>query len=227
MWDILTSSEMFPFSLAISLVAGLVLLELIALLVGGSVLGVEADGPDLDAGFDFDAELDAEAALGEVEGDAGAAGAGGALSWLGIGDAPFILWFAGVATCFGVSGYVLQTVFANALGGMAPAGIAALLAAAPGILGGKYIARMMARIAPKTESTAVSRRHLGGRLGVITQGTAAQGRPAEARVKNRHGDTLYIRVEPREAGVEIPQGTDVIVFAPKGGVYPVIAFGDD
>ena len=70
----------------------------------------------------------------------------------------------------------------------------------------------------------MSRRHLGGRRGVITQGTAARGRLAECRITDRHGNNQYIRVEPQEDGVEIPQGTDVIVLRPKGGIYPVIPF---
>ena len=49
MWNFLTSAEMYPFSGAVLFVAGLVLLEIIALMLGGSIFGMDSDGPDLDA----------------------------------------------------------------------------------------------------------------------------------------------------------------------------------
>jgi hypothetical protein len=47
---------------------------------------------------------------------------------------------------------------------------------------------------------------------VVSQGTAARGRPAEIRVSDRYGNTHYIRAEPLRDGTEIPQGTEVIVL---------------
>lgn len=232
--DTLLAMEMAPFISAIALVAGLVILEIIALLLGGSIFGIEADAPDadfaaeadfsLDDGFDFDADASADAELDQVT---GADGAGGILGGLGIGEAPIILWLAGVATSFGVSGFLMQSGLNAVFGAMLPAMAAGLIAVAPGLIGGKYIARMIARLAPKTETTAVSQRHLGGRLGVVVQGTAEAGRPAQARVTDRHGANHYIRVVPRDPNLKIPSGTDVIVFRPKDGIHPVIPFDSE
>lgn len=227
------SYDMMPFTSALLFLVGLLVLEFISLMLGGTVLGLEADGPeidlpdpDLDLEFDFDADATG-ADLADVDAATGAAGSGGPLAWLGVGEAPFILWMAGVAASFGLAGYGLQLGSNAVFGGLIPAAVAVVIALVPGLLGGKIFARAIARLAPKTETTAVSRRHLGGRLGVITQGTAAKGRPAECRVKDRHGQTQYIRVEPREDGVEIPRGADVIVLRPREGVYHVIPFGED
>lgn len=239
MWSFLLSPEMAPFSFAFLLVIGLVVLELVFLLLGGSLIGMDADGPslDADADFDFDADLageigggigaDADGAFdgGEAEIDGG--GVSGPLAWLGLGDAPFVLWLAGVATSFAIAGYGVQLLSNSLFGALIPATIIAPLAVVPGLLGGKVIARAIAAAAPKTETSAISRQFLGGRVGVITQGTAAKGRPAEARIVDRHGNPQYLRVEPREDGVTIAQGTDVIIFRPVGDIYPVMPFGDD
>ena len=231
MWSFLLSPEMAPFSFAFLLVIGLVCLELVFLLLGGSLIGMDADGPavDAEAEFDFDAQLDGEPGMApdgtETEIDTG--GSGGALAWLGLGEAPFVLWLAGVATSFAIAGYCSQLLSNAVFGGLIPVAIIAPLALIPGILGGKIIARAIAAAAPKTETSAISRQFLGGRIGVITQGTAAKGRPAEARIVDRHGNPQYLRVEPREDGVTIPQGTDVIIFRPIGDIYPVMPFGDD
>lgn len=247
MWSFLLSAEMAPFSGALALVVGLVCLELVALMVGGSLMGAGSDGPDIDGpdlGAEIDAELDMDSggAIGDgviggdvgeadlyadAEAATGAAGAGGVLGWIGLADAPFVLWLAGVAAAFGLAGYGLQLGATSLFGAALPVALAAPLAAAPGLLGGKLFASAIARITPKTETSAVSRRRLGGRRGVITQGTAARDRPAECRVSDSYGNLQYIRVEPLKDGVIIPQGTDVVVLKPKNGIYPVIALGEN
>ena len=122
MWNFLISAEMYPFTGAILFVGGLILLEIVALMLGGSIFGMDSDGPDLD-GADFDAidgELDLDAEIGEADSVTGAGGAGGFLGWIGLRDAPFVLWLAGVATAFGVSGYALQLLSTNIFGGASP-----------------------------------------------------------------------------------------------------------
>ena len=74
-----------------------------------------------------------------------------------------------------------------------------LLALPLAILAGRWFARTLARLVPKTETSAINRRSLGGRRGVIAQGTAVRGRPAQARVRDGYGNTHYVRVEPVDA----------------------------
>ncbi|MEM7544434.1 MAG: OB-fold-containig protein [Pseudomonadota bacterium] len=222
MLSFLFASEMVPFSAAILFLAALVCLELIALLIGGSLFGADLDAPDA-SGADFpDSELDA-VDMSEGTGSGG----GGVLSWLGLGEVPLMLWLAGLAASFGLVGYGLQSASLAVFGGLMPVGMAVAVALVPGVIGGRICARLIGRLVPKTETSAVSRRHLGGRRGVITQGTAAKDRPAECRVTDRTGATQYIRVVPQDDGITIPEGTDVIVLRPRAGIYPVIPFGAD
>ena len=235
MLDFVTDPQMYPFTGAFLFVVGLVLLEIISLMMGGSIIGADADGPDLDVAdgdFDFDAELDADASAADALGESADAvaqieDAGGFLGWIGLRDAPFVLWLAGCATAFAISGYAVQLLSSNVLGGLLPGALAAAIAVIPGVWGGKFFAAAIARLTPKTETSAVSRRHLGGRRGVITQGAASRGRPAECRITDRHGNFQYIRVEPQKDDATIPQGADVVVLRPKNGVYQAIPLDAD
>lgn len=234
--ELLLHAEMTPFTIALALVIGLLLIELFGVLLGVSVLGAggaEADA-DFDADFDTDFDLDADAAF-ETEADLGAedaaegpsdALAGGWLSWLGVGRAPLMIWIAGVLTGFGVAGYMLQTLTAMLFGGLAPVGIAVVLALLPGLAFGATFARWIARLAPKLETAAVSERHLGGVVGVIAQGQAARGRPAQARVKDRHGETHHIRVEPIDDTDVLTAGEDVVVLRARDGAYRAMRLED-
>ncbi|MGB0534615.1 MAG: OB-fold-containig protein, partial [Paracoccaceae bacterium] len=65
-------------------------------------------------------------------------------------------------------------------------------------------------------------RFLGGHRGVITQGTATRGHPAEAKIKDRHDNIHYLRVEPLEDDGVFPQGSDVTLIRKRGDKFFVI-----
>ncbi|MDX8348667.1 YqiJ family protein [Cognatiyoonia sp. IB215446] len=221
--------EAAPFSIALSVVAGLFMLEIIALILGGSVLAAGSDAPDvdidmdadfdvdLDAEFDVDAEMDVEIDAPDTD-----IAPSGMLGWLGLKDAPFMIWLVSFLTIFGLSGLVILQA-GTALTGLALPLIATVPAAT--LISAyctRFIAAVVAAIMPKTESTAMRTRFLGGHHGVITQGTARRGRPAEAKIKDRHGNIHYLRVEPLEDDVEIPQGRDVHVIRKRDGMFFVV-----
>ncbi|MEM7057713.1 MAG: OB-fold-containig protein [Pseudomonadota bacterium] len=236
MINFLLETGMAPFTGALMLVAGLLIVELVMSLIGGSLMGDAdgadgLDGADADAAVEFDADgLDAaEIDAGDIDGadldaeggDAieGPATGGGIAAWLGFGRVPFILWLAGLLTAFGLVGYGIQAAASSALGTLMPWWGAAALAALPALRLGGWFADTLGRMIPKTETTAVRLRSLGDRRGVIAQGTARRGMPAQARVKDGHGNMHYVRVEPADEGVEIPEGTEVLI---RGGREPVL-----
>lgn len=230
--EFLLDPNMAPFTGALALVAGLLVIELLASLVGGSFMAGGSDGPDLDIGpdgpdgVDLDGvELDGPDLDGpdldgpEIEGVEGApAGGGGIASWLGFGSVPFILWFAGLLTAFGLIGYGVQVVAGSMLGGLIPWWGATAIAALPSLWAGGLFARTLGRLIPKTESSAISRRSLGDRRAVIAQGTARRGSPAQARIRDLYGNLHYVRVEPVDDDAELPRGTEVIVMDGRGPV---------
>ncbi|MEM9972336.1 MAG: OB-fold-containig protein [Pseudomonadota bacterium] len=231
MFDLFLTEPFVPFTISLALLFGLLALECILALVGATLLGLGADA-DVDLDLDVDApdigDLDidfgeADATLfdfAEPELDAdldieapGAEGVStGPASWLGIGKVPTLIWMAAVLLGFGVTGIVAQNA-SNALFGVSlPAGVAVIPAAVAGLWFARQFGGAFARMLPKTESTAMSARHLGRRMGVVTQGTARRGKPSEVRVKDRFGNTHYLRGEPLKDDEEIPAGTEVLVL---------------
>ncbi|WP_298848687.1 OB-fold-containig protein [uncultured Ruegeria sp.] len=223
MFDFLLEGAFAPFTMALGLLFGLLALELIALVLGGSLMAGEGevdldmvDAPDLDVA-DFDLDIDADVDLGnfefaEVEADAPELATVGPLSWLGIGKMPFMIWLAVLLAGFGLSGIGLQLALRDLLGFDLPSWMAAIPAGAFGLWFARGFGAVFARLLPKTETETMSERMLARRRGVISQGTASRGRPAEVRVMDRFGNTHYLRAEPLQEKDTLEQGTDVLVL---------------
>ena len=235
MTDLLLDGAFAPFTMALALLLGLVGMEVLALLLGGSLLagdsdadldgpgGVELDadldigGVDLDAldGVDLDA-LDIDG-LDGLEADAPAtapeiSGGGGVLSWLGIGRMPFLIWLGSALMAFGLSGMALQLSLRDLFQIFAPAGLVSLPAGVCALGFARGFGAAFARLLPQTKTEALSEGSLGRRRGTITQGTASRGRPAEVRVMDRFGNAHYLRAEPLSDQEQIAQGTEVLVI---------------
>lgn len=219
----------FPFTLALALLFGLLLLELVFALLGGTLLGAggEVDAPELDVdapdlgdldidldldGLDIDAadlelpDLDAAEGIDAPEAPSGIA------AWLGFGKMPALIWLACVLIVFGLVGLAVQVAALRLLGWVLPASLVAIPAIVGALWFAKQFGALFARLLPKTETQALSERHLGRRSGVVSQGTAARGRPAEVRVTDRYGNIHYLRAEPLRDEAVIPQGTEVLVL---------------
>ena len=239
MFDLYFTEPYVPFTISLALLFGLLFLELVLALLGGTLLGIGADtdldveldidGPDLgDLDIDFgDADPEAFAfAEPELDADLDAAPIGPA-SWLGIGKMPALIWIAAVLLAFGISGLVIQGIAGATLAPL-PALIAALPAGAAALWFARTFGAAFARLLPKTESTAMSNRHLGRRMGVVTQGTARRGAPTEVRLTDRHGNTHYIRAEPLKDDDVIVAGTQVLVLRHKlNEGYRIVPLGPE
>ena len=227
MFDLYLTEPFVPFTLSLALLFGLLALEVVLGLLGGTLLGLGADA-DLDVDIDIDtpdigdldidfgdadphlfdfAEPELDADMPEAEPPSP-----GPASWLGLGKVPTLIWIAALLMGFGVSGLVLQSLVSGLMGFVLPAILAVPPAAFVGLWFARTFGKVFARLLPKTETTAMSARHLGRRTGVVTQGTAMRGRPSEVKVTDRHGNTHYLRGEPLKDADEIPAGTRVLVL---------------
>ncbi len=221
--------QAYPFSIALCVVLGLFLLEIIALILGNSLMAVGSDAPDIDldvdldmdADFDLDidTDFDADVELNTPDADIAPSGLFG---WLGLKNVPFMIWFVSFLTIFGLSGLIILNA-GTALTGIAlPLTVTVPVAIIAAAYCTRFISAVVAAIMPKTESSAMKTRFLGGHYGTITQGTARRGNPAEAKIKDRHGNTHYLRVEPLEDDAEIPQGAEVHVLRKRNGMFYVV-----
>lgn len=151
------------------------------------------------------------------------AGANPLLNWLGVGRLPLLILLVAALASFGLCGLALQQVAVAWTGRLlsAPvAGAAAFLVALPltGLLG-----RLLARILPADETSAVSLASLVGRRGEIVLGTATAGCPARARVRDAFGQSHYLLVEPNLPGDRLAQGEEILLVDREAGHFRAIA----
>lgn len=226
MFEIFLAPEALPFSIALAVVAGLFVLEIIGSLLGATILGLGSDGPDIDidADFDLSADIDFDAPDIDVMADVAdmPTSPSGILGWLGARDVPFLIWMVSFLTMFGLFGLIIQSFVSGIFGVPLFTVLAATLAAVPALAITRVIANWVALIMPKTETSAMRTRFLGGHHGTITQGTAARGKPAEAKIKDRHGNMHYLRVEPLDDDGIFPKGSDVTLIRKRGDRFFVI-----
>lgn len=223
MFEIFLAPNALPFAIALAVTAGLFIIELISLLLGATVLGLGGDAPDIDVDADFDlsADIDIEGLDAGLVGEIGPAPSG-FLTWIGARDVPFLIWLVSFLTMFGLFGLMIQSFAMSMLGVPLFTVIAVAIAIVPALGITRVIANWVALIMPKTETSAMRTRFLGGHRGTITQGTATRGNPAEVKIKDRHGNMHYLRVEPLDDDGIFAQGSDVTLIRKRGDKFFVI-----
>ncbi|MGX9355153.1 OB-fold-containig protein [Roseobacteraceae bacterium S113] len=230
----LFDGALLPFTTALGLLLGLLGLELVMLLIGGSLLG-SGDAPDVEVGFDADADFAIDAD-GDFDLEAGADASadaldeveagidGGLAAWLGLGNVPALIWLAVFLALFGLAGVSVQMLAQTVTGVYAAPWLAALPAGGVALFGARGFSGVFARLLPKSESQAISERSMGRRKGVITQGTAARGRPAEVKITDGYGNSHYLRAEPLDDNETLAAGTEVLVLRHRpSGQYRLVA----
>ena len=202
------AKENFPFGVAMALFGGISIVEGIGLLVG-----LDLAGPLDDFLPDFDISAD-----GQPPSPVGAC-----LGWLHLGKVPFLILLVLFLFGFGVSGYLLQYAAAQLLGSPLSAAIASLPALALALLFLRYGGGLTGRFL-KEESTAVSRDTLVGKVAVITLGRATPGNPTQAKLKDEHGQTHYVMVEPFNEKDILEPGQQVLLIERSGTVFQATPF---
>jgi hypothetical protein len=168
---------------------------------------------------DMDADLHADA-----DGDVGVADA--LLAWAGIGRVPFLMWLVIFLALFGALGIGLQQLMTALTGGpgtnllMVPLTAVATVPLAGGA------ARVLARVLPGLETTAIERDELVGRYAEISIGTARVGHPARARVTDVHGQPHQIMVEPDSDDQIFQAGESVLLVKREGDIFKAFTRGD-
>lgn len=141
------------------------------------------------------------------------------LSWINVGRLPLLMLIVVFLFAFGITGLIGQRIVAAVLSQPAPwflAAPAAFIAALPVT---RVFGRGVSRIMPRDETTAVSRDSLVGRVAVIVTGEARTVSPAQARVRDQHGQVHYVMVEPDNAADVFTQGSDVLLVRHAGAKY--------
>lgn len=168
--------------------------------------------------------------FGDVDGDPGADGDAGfadaLLAWAGIGRVPFLMWLVLFLAFFGALGLGLQQLMTGLTGGPGANVLMVPLTAAAALPPTSAAARLVGRVFPALETTAIHRDELIGRYAEISIGTARVGNPARARVADQHGQFHQIMVEPDSADQVFQAGESVLLVKLEGDIFKGFTRGD-
>ena len=141
----------------------------------------------------------------------------GALGWLHFGKVPILVILVIFLTTFALAGFVAQFAAQAVIGSFMPALAAVALAFVIAVLGVRVLGGALSRIIPRDETTAVSDASLVGRIGSVVIGTARAGKPAQARVRDQHGTSHYVMVEPEGPDQALESGTSILLVRHLSG----------
>lgn len=207
MWSLLLATENKIFTIALALMLLIAMLEVVALFVGNSM----SDALDR-----LLPETDVHAEIGHPDNDAALSRF---LGWLRIGQVPLLMLLVVWLCNFGLLGLLLQALSQGLLGWYLPLLISLPVTFMLSLPLLRFSGGVLQQVMPKDETTAVSEDSLIGRVAIITLGQARQGFPAEARVKDQHGYSHYIRLEPDSSDCSFEQGSEVLLLTRHGTVY--------
>lgn len=197
-----TAPETWPFGVAFALIVGIALIEGLGMLVSLSPSNWLDD------------------LLPDIDGDTGL---DRVLGWLYIGKVPSLVLLVLFLMGYAIFGYSLQKVANGLLGGYLPVWLAGLVAVAPGMATVRSLGALIAHIIPRDETSAVSEMSLIGRPGVVSAGAARRGLAAQARVRDAHGRTHYLMVEPDLDDEVFDEGAQILIVRKAGAFYRCIA----
>ena len=219
MFTFITAAENLPFTVALTVMFGIAILEGITTLFGAGISNViEAMLPDIDIDIDVDldgSEAQAPTPLSKL------------LGWLRIGQVPILMLFVIFLTAFGLVGLGIQSVFLDFFGHLLPAWIAVI----PSFLVTLPIVRtcggVLEKVMPRDETESVSSDSFIGRMATITLGTAKKGSAAQAKLRDEHGYTHYVMIEPDLDGEEFAQNQEILIVKKQGSVFIAIRNTND
>ncbi|MBA4048811.1 MAG: hypothetical protein C0476_09755 [Sphingomonas sp.] len=163
---------------------------------------------------------------GDVDADAPAAASVDLLSWLGFGRVPVMVLLIVFLGSFGSTGLLIEQLAHDMFGTLLSP-----LFAVPGALAASVPltalgARILAKLLPRDETSAVSLDSLIGEYARVTTGRAAAGSPARARVEDRHGQPHFVMVEPNSHDQVFEEGEAILLVRREDNLFRAISRGD-
>jgi len=200
--NLFTAAETLPFGVAFALIVAIALLEGFGMLMSLSPSNL------------------LDHVLPDIDGDTGI---DRVLGWLHIGKVPSLVLLVVFLSGYALFGYGLQMVVHGIFGFYLPGWLAGLVAIPSGMATVRSLGALVAHIIPRDETSAVSEVTLIGRAGVISGGTARRGLAAQARVRDSHGRTHYLMVEPDIDDELFEESAQILIVKKAGAFYRCIA----
>lgn len=202
--DFVTSSQAWPFSLALLLFFAFSLVEIILVFTG--------------IGADFGLEVDVDLPPGVED----AAGSWQVLDWLGLGRVPYLISLAAFLFCFGLLGLFVQNAQLQLIGHALPwplAAIGCIVVALPAV---RWLNFSLGRIWPKDETSAVSANSFVGREAIIVLGAMTADAPAQVKLRDEHGATHHLMAVADTTEDTFAAGDHLLIVGRRGALYTAI-----
>lgn len=204
--EMFTTAGNLPFTVALAVMALLLVVEVIGFVAGmGLSDWLHAHLPE----------------IGDADGAEVAAGASVTerfFGWLLLGRVPALILLAIFLSAFGLLGLALQGTLHSLLGFRLPGWLAALAVFPLSLPFVRVIGLGVARVMPRDETQVASRRSLLGHVGTIVLGTARRGSPAQAKVRDEAGQIQYVMVEPEHETDTFRAGDAVLLRTRRSDV---------
>lgn len=139
------------------------------------------------------------------------------LGWLHLGRVPALILIVLFLAGFALTGFALNMVVHRVLGLWVTPILAVPLAFITALPVVRILGGGIARVIPQDQTFAVTLDTLVGRVATIVSGTARHGYPAQGKVVNQHGQTLYIMIEPDQEGTQLETGASVLLVRQLSG----------
>ncbi|MDG5815471.1 YqiJ family protein [Chitinispirillales bacterium ANBcel5] len=201
MYELLLVKDNFPFTLALTIVLFITVLEIVSLIFG---IGLEAILDTIIPDIQIHSP---EPTF---------------LSWLGVGKVPILFVIMIFLTVFGLTGLLFQTIIYSIISFYIPWYFAAIFAFLVSLPVLKFLTSILEKNFLKDETFVVSEQSFIGKVATVIRGKARKGMPAEAKLQDKHGLTHYILLEPEESGKEFCQNEKVLIVSKEGAVFKVI-----
>ena len=199
MWELFTHPSNIVFSISLCLMFLFGLFEIVLTILGGGSQGFLDQFLPEDVGHNAELGVDADAGIVTR-----------VLDWLYLGRIPLFVWLIIFLCVYSLLGFTIQAVVNQMTSMMFSAWIiapACMFLCMPFV---RFSAMLIARILPQDETTAIYSDELIGRTATIILGDARPQSPAQAKVKDQHGLTHYILVEPEQDEI-FSQGQSVVL----------------
>lgn len=145
--------------------------------------------------------------------------ADGALGWLHVGQVPLLVLTIIFLVGFSVGGYGIQLVIKAVFGGYAPAVVASVPAFLIGLSSVRGLGALLAQIIPRDETSSVSEESFIGRAGILMGAPASAGKAGQVRLRDAHGRSHYLLVEPDLEGEVFEEGSQVLIVKKAGATF--------
>lgn len=220
MIEFILKSQNFPFTISLTIMLLIALLEGVSTFLGAGLSHlVDSLIPDIDVDADIDIDVDADIDSPDII-HAGILTK--TLGWFRIGEVPFLIILIVFLTSFGLVGLFIQTTLFKMTGLILPGLIASAITLPVTLPIVRIFTGIIAKIMPKDETDAVAEKSFIGRMAVITLGKASSGSPAQAKLKDKFGKTHYLMIEPDMENTEFQQGEHVLVVKQTGSGFKAI-----